>query len=133
MINKSLGIGFGAVYVLVGLLGFTVTGLNGFASTNGELLLGIFELNPLHNLVHVLVGALLIAGGLAAARTAQLVNTSVGGVYLLVGVLGLFLLGSPANILALNPADNGLHLVSAALLMLVGLTADRPAVQRTAA
>ncbi|MGH4013112.1 MAG: DUF4383 domain-containing protein [Pseudonocardiaceae bacterium] len=125
MINKSVGVGFGAVYVLVGLLGFTVTGTSGLASTDGGLLLGIFEVNPLHNIVHLLVGALLIAGGLAVPKIAKMVNTLVGGVYLLVGVIGLFLLGSTANILSLNPADNVLHLASAALLVAVGVAADR--------
>jgi Domain of unknown function (DUF4383) len=42
-----------------------------------------------------------------------------------VGVLGLFILDSGVNILALNGADNGLHLVSGAVLLLVGLIADR--------
>ncbi|MGH3694278.1 MAG: DUF4383 domain-containing protein [Pseudonocardiaceae bacterium] len=125
MINKKVGIGFGGVYVLVGLLGFAVTGLSGFASMSGPMLLGIFMINPLHNIVHVLVGALLIAGGLASITVSKGVNTTVGAVYLLVFVAGLALQGSSANILALNGADHGLHLVSALLLLAVGIGADR--------
>ncbi len=125
VINKKVGIGFGGVYVLVGLLGFAVTGLSGFASMSGPMLLGIFMINPLHNIVHVLVGALLIAGGLASITVSKGVNTTVGAVYLLVFVAGLALQGSSANILALNGADHGLHLVSALLLLAVGIGADR--------
>ncbi|MQA76645.1 MAG: DUF4383 domain-containing protein [Solirubrobacterales bacterium] len=42
-----------------------------------------------------------------------------------VGVVGLLILGSSLNIIALNPADNGLHLASAVLLLAVGLATDR--------
>ena len=131
-VNKVVGVVFGAVYVLVGLLGFTVSGGSSFAGMDGGLLLGIFMVNPLHNIAHLLVGALLLAGGLAALQVAKSVNTLVGAVYLVLGVLGLFLLNSSADILALNSADNALHFASALLLLIVGLAADRvPA--RTAA
>jgi hypothetical protein len=60
------------------------------------------------------------------------VNTLVGGVYLLVGLVGLFLLDSSANILALNGADNVLHLASAILLLGVGLSQDKAVTARTA-
>ena len=71
-------------------------------------------------------GALLYAG-LKSTAMARTVNTGVGAVYLLVGVLGLFLLTSPLNIIALNGADNVLHLASAVLLLGVGLSMDKSA------
>ncbi len=124
MINKNVGIGFGLIYVLVGVVGFFLTGFSGFTSSTGPLLFG-FMINPLHNLVHILVGALLIGGGLAAVAVSKAVNITVGAVYLLVFAVGLALQGSTANILALNVADHGLHLVSALLLATVGFAADR--------
>lgn len=113
---------FGAVYVLVGILGFFVS--ETFAGTDDDKLLGIFEVNHLHNIAHLLIGAALLVASkaLAAARAA---NTAVGAAYLLLGVLGLFILDSSANILALNSADNGLHFASAAVLLLTGLFADK--------
>lgn len=126
MINKNVGVGFGLVYVLVGVVGFFLTGFSGFASSTGPSLLG-FMINPLHNIVHVLVGALLIGGGLASVTVSKLVNGAVGVVYFLVFAVGLALQGSTANILALNVADHGLHLVSAVLLATVGIAADRSA------
>ncbi|MFP5336534.1 MAG: DUF4383 domain-containing protein [Actinomycetes bacterium] len=126
-VNRLLGTVFGAVYVLVGLLGFAVTSGVGFVATEGNNLI-LFEVNPLHNVVHLLVGALLLVGSRSVA-SARAINTTVGGVYLLVGLLGLFLVGSSANILALNGADNVLHLGSAALLLGVGLTQDRQRVR----
>ncbi|MBA0127119.1 DUF4383 domain-containing protein [Haloechinothrix sp. YIM 98757] len=119
--NRVLGALFGAVYVLVGLVGFAVTAGTGFAATEGSHLL-IFEVNPLHNLVHVGVGALLGLAAWRGARYAAGVNGLVGGIYLLVGVLGLFITSSALNLLALNHADNVLHLASAAVLLGVSLT-----------
>jgi len=126
-VNSLVGAVFGAVYIAVGLVGFAVTGSHDFAGEDGGKLLGLFEVNALHNVVHLAVGALLLAGFAGGERLASRVNTLVGGVYLLVGVLGLFILNSSANLLALNSMDNVLHLASAVLLLTVGLS------QRTAA
>lgn len=121
--NRLLATVFGAVYLLVGLAGFAVTSGVGFAATEGSTLL-LFEVNPLHNVVHLGVGAALLLASRSTAG-AKAVNTAVGAVYLLVGVLGLFLIGTGANIIALNGADNVLHLASAVVLLGVGLAADR--------
>ena len=129
--NRIVATVFGAVYLLVGLLGFAVTGGVGFISNEGGLLLGIFEVNPLHNIAHLLIGAALLVAGLANARAAKGVNTTVGAVYLLLGIVGFFLMG-PANILALNVPDHFLHLASAVVLLGVGLGTERN-VPRTAA
>lgn len=126
MVNKNVGVGFGLVYVLVGVVGFFLTGFSGFAASTGPSMLGLM-INPLHNLVHILVGAVLIGGGLAAVAVSKLINTGVGAVYFLVFAIGLALQGSTANFLALNLADHGLHLVSAILLATVGIVADRAA------
>jgi len=125
--NRLLGTIFGAVYILVGLIGFAVTGGVGFVATEGGLLLGIFELNPLHNVAHLLIGAALLIGGLTSTVAAKAANTTVGAVYLLLGIIGFFIVGSALNILALNTADHFLHLASAVVLLGVGLTADRHA------
>jgi Domain of unknown function (DUF4383) len=114
---------FGAVYVVVGLLGFAVTGLEGFATTSGDKLI-LFGVNPLHNLVHVAVGA----AWLVASRrepAARLVSALIGAVYLVVGVIGLFIAGggSELNILNLNQPDNLLHFASALAALYFGLAA----------
>ena len=123
--NRIVATVFGAVYLLVGLLGFAVTGGVGFVATEGGLLLGLFAVNPLHNIAHLLIGAALLIAGIAGARSAKIVNTAVGAAYLLLGVVGFFLVGTPANILALNTPDHFLHLASAIVLLGVGLAAER--------
>ncbi|MEO8094266.1 MAG: DUF4383 domain-containing protein [Pseudolysinimonas sp.] len=123
--NRVLAVIFGAVYVLVGILGFTATSGVGFFSTEGGLLLGIFEVNIFHNVAHLIIGAALLIAGLSNARAAKTVNTIIGAAYLVLGLAGLFLIGTALNILALNGADNVLHFGSAVVLLAVGLGADR--------
>ncbi|WP_336652040.1 MULTISPECIES: DUF4383 domain-containing protein [unclassified Leucobacter] len=126
--NRLVGVIFGAVYVLVGLLGFTATSGVGFVASEGGLLLGIFEVNPLHNVAHLLIGAALLIGGLAGVRAAKGVNGIVGAAYLLLGIVGFFIADTGANILALNTADHILHLGSALILLGVSLGAERAGV-----
>jgi hypothetical protein len=123
--NRLVATIFGAVYILVGLLGFAVTGGVGFLATEGGLLLGIFMVNPLHNIAHLLIGAALLIAGLMSARAAKTVNIIVGAAYLLLGIVGFFLVGTALNILALNTFDHFLHLASAIVLLGVGLAAER--------
>lgn len=123
--NRMLATIFGAVYLLIGLLGFAVTGGVGFIATKGGLLLGLFEVNPLHNVAHILIGAVLLVAGLSSIRASKTVNSVIGAVYLLLGIVGLFILDSAANILAINGWDNVLHFASAIVLLGVGLGADK--------
>jgi len=125
--NRLVATIFGAVYLVVGALGFAVTGGVGFIATEGGLLLGIFEVNPLHNIAHLLIGAALLIAGLSSVVAAKTVNVIVGAVYLLLGIVGFFLVGTALNILALNTFDHFLHLASAIVLVGVGLAADRTA------
>jgi len=117
--NERFGFIFGGIYFLVGLVGFAVTGGVGFAATHGKELL-IFSLNPLHNVVHLAVGALLLLGARGGGQISRGLNLAVGSTYLLVGVVGLFLVGASANIVALNHPDNVLHLATSVLALAVG-------------
>ena len=82
-------------------------------------------MNPLHNIAHLLIGAALLIAGLVSARAAKIVNIVVGATYLLLGIVGFFLVGTALNILALNTFDHFLHLASAIVLLGVGLAAER--------
>lgn len=124
-LNSLVAFAFGAVFVVVGLLGFTVTGGHHIAGAEGGKLLGLFGVNVLHNVVHLAAGAVLVGAAIAGARAAKAANTLFGVVYLAVGVAGLFLIGTGGNVIALNGADNGLHLLLGAVLLAVGLGADR--------
>ena len=62
-----------------------------------------------------------------SAVAAKTVNIIVGAAYLLLGIVGFFLVGTSLNILALNTFDHFLHLASAIVLLGVGLAAERGA------
>lgn len=130
--NRLFGYVFGAVYALIGAVGFAVTDGLPFAGTEGNRLL-LFAVNPLHNVVHLAVGGLLLGGAIAGTRWARRVNATVGGVYLLVGVLGLFLVGTGMNILSLNHPDNALHFATALLAIAVATTKGEMAPVRSRA
>jgi hypothetical protein len=123
--NRLLAAVFGTIYLLVGLLGFLATSGVGFFATSGGLLFGLFEVNIFHNFIHLIVGAGLLIAGLSAVQAAKAVNNTVGGLFLLLGIAGLFLVGTSVNILAINTDDNVLHLASGAILLAVGLGADK--------
>jgi hypothetical protein len=108
---QMLAMAIGVVFTLIGVIGFFITGFDDFAGHTGESLLG-FMINPLHNVVHLLIGV----AGLALARTLSGARTY--GWLLAVGygaafVYGLFAVGASWDFLNLNWADNWLHLVTA--------------------
>jgi len=124
--NRVVAIVVGILFVLLGVVGFFVTAPAGFVDTTGVLLLGVFSLNGLHNVVHILIGAALVIAALAGARPAKTTNQVIGTACLVLGLAGLFVVGSPFNVLAINGADNVVHFGSAAVLLTVGLGAERP-------
>ena len=123
--NRVVATVAGIVYLLTGVAGFLVTTGVGFVDTPGGLLLGIFEVNGLQNLIHILIGAALLIAGLVGARAARTVNGVAGAAFLVLGLAGLFVVGTGFNVLAINGADNAVHFGSAALLLAVGLGAER--------
>ena len=115
---QLLSLVFGAVYLIIGIVGFFITGFgdffgnhNGMSMTHDETLLG-FMINPMHNVVHIVIGL----AGIALSRTLKGARTY--GLLLLAGygvafVYGLFAVGKDWDFLNLNWADNILHLVTA--------------------
>ena len=109
---------FGAVFVLVGLLGFVP------ALTPDEHLLGIFHVNALHNVIHVASGLVALAVGFTSGKSSKLYFQIFGIVYGLVAVLGFFygdeaILGLVSN----NMADTLLHVAIAATALGIGFGA----------
>lgn len=120
-LNQKIGAALGGVYVLLGGVGFAITGFDGFVSTNtGDTLL-FLELNGLHNMVHILIGVVLLMAARNGERISSALNMAVGSVYLAVGIVGLFSIDTDVNILSLNHPDNVLHLGTALVLLAVGL------------
>ncbi|MBK5229068.1 MAG: DUF4383 domain-containing protein [Actinobacteria bacterium] len=110
---------FGIVYLTVGLVGFAVTGFDSFAGKTFDEELIIFALNPLHNIVHIGLGAVWI-GAAAKHATAKSANMLLGVVLLLVFALGMAGVLEFLAIKDAGAADNYLHLATAALALYFG-------------
>ena len=129
---QVLGLAFGAIYLLVGIIGFFVTGFDNFAGNEQHEMLLIFMINPLHNIVHILIGVV----GLALSRT--LAGAKTFGLLLAVGyglafIYGVIAVGKDWDFLNINGADNVLHLLSAIVGAAIYAGANRFAGSRTRA
>jgi hypothetical protein len=116
---QMAGLAIGAVYTLIGVVGFFITGFDNFFGMSGNSLLG-FMINPMHNVVHIVIGV----AGLALSRTLSGARTY--GWLLAVGygaafVYGLVAIGKDWDFLNLNWADNILHLVTALAGLVIAL------------
>jgi hypothetical protein len=112
--QRTIAKTFGYVFLAVGVLGFIP---NPIASGDG-----IFQVNALHNIVHLASGALALVAGYTSEGNAQTYNVGFGAVYGLVTLLGLLGVSFAVDLLNLNLADNVLHLAITLGLVGPGLT-----------
>jgi hypothetical protein len=124
---------FGIVFILVAIYGFTQTGMGNMESdpARAPQMLGMFPVNVLHNVVHLLFGI----WGLVASRTftgARSYARIAGVLYLLLAVLG-FAVPNGFGLVPLGGNDIGLHAALGLVLAIVGFTARelRPPVVAT--
>jgi len=97
------------VYLGAGLIGFLVTGFDDFVGLTDEKVV-ILAVNPLHNIVHLLLGGVYLAG-IGSAERARQVNLLVGVALLAAFVLGVAGGANFLNIDGVAEPDNWLHLV----------------------
>jgi len=134
----NTAIGIGAVFLLVGVLGF-IPGIttNYVAMTiagpeSAALLLGVFQVSVLHNIVHLLFGV----AGIVMARTDRMARMFLiggGAVYLLLWIYGLVVDSSTgANFVPFNSADNWLHMILGVAMIGLGLWLGKDVVEKKA-
>jgi uncharacterized protein DUF4383 len=104
----------GSTFILVGIIGFFITGFSNITEVTNHALFGIFMVNPFHNIVHIALGGLwlLAAFALTPAGTEGM-NIAIGGIYLLTSALGWLGLFSLLSIPSGASGDNVLHLITA--------------------
>lgn len=123
---RTVALVFGAVFVLVGILGFVpgittqADSVQGMTVADGAIL-GLVPVNAFANIFHILVGAILLY---ASTRhdLAVLVSRVLGVAYLLIGLLGL-VDANGFNLLPLGGVEMLVHFATAAVLLLVGFLA----------
>jgi hypothetical protein len=112
----------GLFYVLIGLIGFTITGFSNFVQNTGDELLG-FSINPFHNLVHFAIGGFLIIMSLQGPSIAEGACLGVGLFYIVAFVIGV---AGESNLTIISmfgrgDLENFNHIVNGVLLLGLGL------------
>jgi hypothetical protein len=120
-IDQMYSVLLGLVVIVLGIIGFSLTGFTNFTEMTDHAIFGLFQTNGFHNLVYIIFGLLWLLGASALTPAGnQGMNIAVGGALLLVAVLGylgyLSLLSIPAGI----NGDNILHLAVALASVIVG-------------
>lgn len=117
---------FGFVFLLVGALGFLASGMSMEADPAlAPRVLGLFPVNALHNVVHLLFGV----WGLAASRTASsaiMYAKAAGAIYLVLAVAG-FVIPTTFGLIPIGGHDIWLHAVLGIALVATGFLAPKTA------
>jgi hypothetical protein len=122
---RRIALVFGIVFLLVGLLGFIMPGAGGLmdmaADPPANMLLGLFPVNFLHNLVHLLFGV----WGLVASRSfsgAKMYAQVAGAIYIVLAILG-FVVPTTFGLIPIGGNDIWLHGLLGIVLAGIGFTA----------
>lgn len=120
MNTKTASLIIGIVFLAVGLLGFIPNPIIGASHD------AIFHADTVHNMVHIISGALFLIIALSAPARAALFLKIFGVVYLLLGILGLATIGTEGTtellgFLPVNGADNYLHIGLGIVIFLAGM------------
>lgn len=111
---KSISFVFGAILLLVGILGL-IPGL-----TTDGMLLGIFMIDMLHTIIHLLSGAIIIIAVLNSETAVTMALKIFGIIYALIAIIGFVQGNTILGIIGINFADNILHVVVALIALIIG-------------
>lgn len=137
--NRIVALALGVVFTLIAIIGFLTPTEN---STGVRAIFGLFDVDTLHNIVHLLFGLL----GIAAAFTgySRTFNQAFGVIYVVLALLGLIpALYFPAGsfgqdtglflgLMHINAGDHILHLVGGLVALYVGFFVERAGGMRRA-
>ena len=117
--SRNISLAFGLSFVAAGLVGFIP---NPVLSPNG-----VFEVNVMHNLLHVSVGAVFIIGALLSEKAARRTLQSLSVVGVALAILGFvaksdLLLG----LVHVNEADKWLHAGLAIVIVAAAFGTPKP-------
>jgi hypothetical protein len=120
-IDQMYSLLLGIVVIVLGIIGFILTGFTNYTEMTDHYILWLFQTNGYHNTVYIIVGLLWLLGAFALTPAGnQGLNIALGGVLLILAVLGFLgywhLLSIPVGI----NGDNLLHLVVAVATLLIG-------------
>ena len=118
---KRIAMVFGIVFLLVGIVGLISPGGMSMSADPAGAILGMFPVNLLHNVVHMLVGV----WGLAASRSfngAKMFFQVGGVVYIVLAICGFFI-PTTFGLIPIGGNDIYLHAVLGVIMAGIGFTA----------
>lgn len=114
----------GSLYTSAGILGLSLAGADPLTAATGPML-GIFRVNGLLSLAHLIAGLACLLGFLMAGASARTVTLLASAAFGVLGLLGLAMLSSGGgNVLALNGADTLAHL-STSIIAALAIVIER--------
>ena len=123
---------FGLLYITIGIVGFFVTGFDNFLQNTNDSLIG-FSINPLHNLVHLLIGIFLVV--MATRPQIAVAEGAVMGVGLF--YVTAFVIGAVAkdnltiiSMYGYGDLENFNHIVNGVALLTLGLVSSAQTASR---
>ncbi|MCS0500029.1 DUF4383 domain-containing protein [Protaetiibacter mangrovi] len=123
--NRIAGAAGALVFGVLGIWGAIAAA--GADQGAGVLLAGLLGTDLALAGVHLVIAGCLAAGALRGDRLARPMNVGVGLLLLVLGFVGLFVVGTPLNVLALSGVGNVLHFAAASALLATGIGAARTA------
>ena len=111
---------FGAIYLIVGILGFIpgIAQSSAAYGAGGAVLAGLFPVNYLHDVVHLILGIWGLASAGSMARAVSFCR-AFAVVLILLGIYGFF--SAPTeSLVPLGSPDTWLHLVSGVIAAYFG-------------
>ena len=125
MTAKTAAVLIGLIFIAVGLLGYVDNPIVGASDK------AMFHTDSVHNIVHIVSGALFLLIALAAPASAGGFMKLFGIIYLAIGIIGMVQIGSQDmmklfGFLMVNKLDNYLHIGLGVVIFLAGFL-RRPA------
>lgn len=111
---KKLVNTLGWIFIVIGVLGF-IPGI----TSNGQLI-GVFEVDGVHNIIHLITGILAVWLVKKGEDSARAYAKWFGIIYLIVTLWGFFVSDAVLGFINVDGADNVLHLIVALLFLWVG-------------
>jgi len=99
------------IFLVIGVLGFILP----------SPLLGLFEVDPVHNVIHILTGVVAAFAAMKGRAASRIFLILFGIIYAIVALLGFVMNGNILGIIHVNMPDNWLHFGIALACLLVGL------------
>lgn len=131
-VDQSYSFLLGCIAIVLGILGFILTGVTNYTEMTDHFILWVFQTNGFHNTLYIILGVLWFIGAFTLTPAGnQGMNIAIGALLLLVGVMGFMGYWSLLSIPQGVNGDNILDVVLGVATLIIGGGALSVGSQRT--